>query len=228
MKIRIFFVTSLAAGIFLLIACQKNVSTVKLNSEMDTVSYCIGVNIGTNLKNTPMQEINYDALVRGMQDIYNNEEPLVNSYEANMRINTYLDKLEKLQYEDNLEEGTVFLEKNKTVKDVVTLPSGLQYRIIREGTGPKPMLTDNVTVHYHGTVIDGTVFDSSVNRGEPVSFPVNGVIEGWQEALQLMPVGSKWELFLPAELGYGMSPPPGSNIEPNAVLIFEVELLSID
>ena len=227
MKLRVIIITAFT-GSLLLISCQKNVSTVKLNSELDTVSYCIGINIGNNLKTTPMQEINYNALVKGIQDIYNNEEPKVDPYEANRKINTYFSRLEALQFQGNLEEGEDFLEKNKARPEIVTLSSGLQYRIIREGTGPKPKLTNNVTVHYHGTLIDGTVFDSSVDRGEPASFPVNGVIEGWQEVLQLMPVGSKWEVFIPAGLAYGVRPPPGSNIEPNKLLIFEIELLSIE
>ncbi len=227
MKLRVIFAAVLSGSI-ILISCQNKVSTVKLDSELDTVSYCIGINIGNNLKSSPMQEINYDALFKGIQDIYNDEELLVDPYEANNKINTYLSRLEALQFQSNLEEGEEFLEKNKTRKDVVPLPSGLQYRIIREGTGSKPKLTDNVTVHYHGTLVDGTVFDSSVERGEPATFPVNQVIQGWQEALQLMPVGSKWEVFIPSELAYGMRPPPNTEIKPNMVLIFEIELLSIE
>jgi len=166
--------------------------------------------------------------MKGIQDIYNNEDPLVNPDEVIYRINTYLSELEIFQSQVDLEEGRKFLENNKNRADVVVLPSGLQYKVIREGTGSKPTLTDKVTVHYRGTLVDGTVFDSSVKRGEPVTFPVNGVIQGWQEALQLMPVGSKWEIFIPTELAYGKRPPQGSSIKPNMALIFEVELLSIE
>ncbi|KPK82778.1 MAG: peptidylprolyl isomerase [Bacteroides sp. SM23_62_1] len=178
--------------------------------------------------NTPMEEINYEALTKGIQDIFTNQELIINPYEANMLFTDYLYKLQNVQYMANLEEGEEYLEKNKARKDVVSLPSGLQYRIIREGTGPRPALTDNVSVHYHGMLIDGTVFDSSVERGEPVTFPVNGVIDGWKEALQLMPVGSKWEVFIPNDLAYGARPPQGTSIEPYMVLIFEIELLSIE
>jgi FKBP-type peptidyl-prolyl cis-trans isomerase FklB len=127
----------------------------------------------------------------------------------------------------NLEEGQKFLAENKTKEGVTTLESGLQYQVITTGTGEKPTLTDRVKCHYHGTLIDGTVFDSSVDRGEPSVFPVNGVIKGWTEALQLMPVGSKWKLFIPADLAYGANG-AGDKILPNSALIFEVELLSIE
>jgi FKBP-type peptidyl-prolyl cis-trans isomerase FklB len=129
--------------------------------------------------------------------------------------------------EGNNAVGQKFLDENKKKPGVVTLPSGLQYIVIKEGTGAKPVLTDKVTTHYHGTLIDGTVFDSSVERGEPASFPVNGVIKGWTEALQMMPVGSKWKLFVPPALGYGERG-AGGVIGPNATLIFEVELISIN
>jgi FKBP-type peptidyl-prolyl cis-trans isomerase len=126
----------------------------------------------------------------------------------------------------NKKEGAEFLEANKTKEGVVTLPSGLQYKILTEGTGPKPAASDTVVCNYRGTLISGTEFDSSYKRGQPASFPVNGVIKGWTEALQLMPVGSKWQLFVPAELGYG-DRGAGGEIGPGATLIFEVELLSI-
>lgn len=128
--------------------------------------------------------------------------------------------------EANLKEGNEFLEKNKSRAEVVALASGLQYEILKQGTGEKPKATQTVTCHYHGTLLNGTVFDSSVKRGEPASFPLNRVISGWTEALQLMPVGSKWKLFLPPNLAYG-NQQVGSHIGPNSTLIFEVELLGI-
>jgi FKBP-type peptidyl-prolyl cis-trans isomerase len=124
-------------------------------------------------------------------------------------------------------EGEDFLKTNAKEEGVITLPSGLQYIVLKEGYGPKPSLTENVTVHYHGTLIDGTVFDSSVDRGEPLTFTVNQVVKGWQEALQLMPMGAKWKIFVPSELGYGARA-RGDKIKPNSVLIFEIELLSIN
>ena len=126
-----------------------------------------------------------------------------------------------------MDAGKKFLEENKTKEGIVTLASGMQYQVITEGTGDSPTLESKVTTHYHGTLIDGTVFDSSVDRGQPASFPVNGVIPGWTEALQLMKVGSKWKLFIPSELAYGPNSPGGA-IGPNATLIFDIELISID
>lgn len=130
-------------------------------------------------------------------------------------------------YEAYKKEGQEFLKNNAAKEGVITLPSGLQYSILKEGYGPKPTLTENVTAHYHGTLIDGTVFDSSVERGEPLTFDVNQVVKGWQEALQLMPMGAKWKIFVPAELAYGTRG-AGAKIKPNSVLIFEIELLSIN
>ncbi len=225
MKIRI-FITATLLGVFLFVSCQTKLSNVNIQSELDSVSYCIGLSIGTNLQSSPMKEINYLAVAKGMEDAFGGKQT-IDPYEANRIISAYMQRLENQNSVDNRAAGEKFLEENKAKSGVVTLESGLQYRIIREGTGPKPKLTDNVTVHYHGTLIDGTVFDSSVDRGEPASFPLNGVIQGWQEALQLMPVGSKWEIFLPADLAYGSRPMPGSKIQANSVLIFEVELISI-
>lgn len=137
------------------------------------------------------------------------------------------DQEEKAKAGVNLEKGKKFLEDNGKRKGVITLPSGLQYEILKEGNGPKPTATDKVTTHYHGTTIDGKVFDSSVERGQPAQFGVNQVIPGWTEALQLMPVGSKWKLFIPSNLAYGESGAGGA-IGPNETLVFEVELISID
>jgi FKBP-type peptidyl-prolyl cis-trans isomerase FklB len=226
MKIRI-FITFTLLGVFFFVSCQTRLSDVSLKSEIDSVSYCIGLSIGSNLKTSPMKEINYQAVAKGMEDGFG-ETGTMDPYEANRIISVYMQRLEELQTAENSKVSQEYLEANKSKSGVVTLPSGLQYKIIREGTGPKPQLTDNVTVHYHGTLIDGTVFDSSVERNEPASFPVNGVIMGWQEALQLMPVGSKWELYVPSELAYGNRAMPGSKIQANMALIFEVELISIN
>ena len=226
MKIRI-LITSTLLAVFFLVSCQTKLTKVNLQSEVDSVSYCIGLSIGSNLQSSPMKEINYLAVAKGMEDGFGGKNT-IDPYEANRIISTYMQRLETESSVTNKEEGEKFLEANKAKSGVVTTESGLQYKVIREGTGPKPKLTDNVTVHYHGTLTDGTVFDSSVDRGEPASFPVNGVIQGWQEALQLMPVGSKWELCIPSELAYGSRPMPGSKIQANMVLIFEVELISIN
>lgn len=142
-----------------------------------------------------------------------------------MNLQDLLNKKNNERNQKMIEEGQAFLAENKKREGVVELESGLQYEIMTEGTGPKPTAADNVTCHYHGTLIDGTVFDSSVQRGQPASFPLNMVISGWTEALQLMPTGSKWKLFLPPHLAYG-DRQAGAHIKPNSTLIFEVELLS--
>jgi FKBP-type peptidyl-prolyl cis-trans isomerase len=154
------------------------------------------------------------------------EETIMEAEQANEIVGNFFDKKQNETSQKNLEDGNAFLETNKAREGVVTTASGLQYEIVTEGTGPKPANSDVVKVHYHGTTIDGKVFDSSVDRGEPVEFPVGQVIPGWVEALQLMPVGSKWKLYIPSELGYGVNG-AGSDIAPNSVLIFDVELLEI-
>lgn len=144
-----------------------------------------------------------------------------------MSISNYLQQMKTEKAAKNKAEGEKFLADNKAKAGIVTLPSGLQYQVIKEGTGAKPTINDKVKTHYHGMLIDGTVFDSSVDRGEPISFPVSGVIKGWTEALQLMPVGSKWRLFIPADLAYG-DRQAGAKIGPGSTLIFDVELLDIE
>ena len=209
---------------------QNNTSgnqTVSLETEIDSVSYSLGLNIAQNVKTQGLEELNYDALIKAFKDVYEGNEPLLEEADASTCLNTYFQGVALKKSEAGKAEGVKFLAENGTREGVITTESGLQYEIITEGTGSKPGPEDNVTTHYHGTLIDGTVFDSSVERGEPVSFPVNGVIQGWTEALQLMPVGSKWKLYIPSELAYGERG-AGSVIAPNQALIFEVELLSID
>lgn len=193
---------------------------------MDKISYALGLSIANNFLSTGIKDVDFDAFMKGMQDVMNNA-PLTMSYEeAQQVMNDYFTKLQGERLELNLKAGEEFLAMNKNRPGVVTLPSGLQYEIIKEGNGPKPKATDQVKCHYHGTLIDGTVFDSSVERGEPATFGVNQVIPGWVEALQLMPVGSKWKLFIPSNLAYGERG-AGQTIEPNSTLIFEVEILDI-
>ena len=198
-----------------------------METQMDSLSYGLGVLLGTNLKGQGFEDLDFNMVKAGMQAVMAGEEPKISAQDANGLIQEYMTKKADAAMSKNLEEGAAFLTENKAKEGVVTLPSGLQYEVITEGTGPKPAATDKVSVHYHGTLLDGTVFDSSIERGTPASFPVNGVIQGWQEALQLMPVGSKWKLFIPADLAYGERGAGGA-IGPNATLIFDVELLSID
>ena len=209
-----------------------------LKTQKDKVSYAIGMNIGAGvaakLKQQPV-DVDQAVLLRGMKDALAGGKTLL-TQEEERTVLTQLSLEERKKQEDhmkvaadaNKKEGEEFLTANKTKDGVVTLPSGLQYKILTAGTGPKPTAADTVNCNYRGTLINGTEFDSSYKRGQPASFPVSGVIKGWTEALQLMPVGSKWQLFVPSDLGYGdRGADPRSGIGPGATLIFEVELLSI-
>ncbi len=197
-----------------------------LKTKLDSVSYAIGQDIGNSLKAQGLDNLNPTLLLKAIQDATKNQQPLLTKEQSDMSISNYLQQLKAEKAAKNKTAGEQFLAANKTKPGVVTLPSGLQYQVIKEGTGPKPTAADKVKTHYHGTLIDGTVFDSSVDRGQPISFAVSGVIAGWTEALQLMPVGSKWKLFIPSELGYG-DRQAGPKIGPGSTLIFEVELLEI-
>jgi FKBP-type peptidyl-prolyl cis-trans isomerase FklB len=219
-------------GTLLIIAysCNNPASignNVNLANEIDSVSYSLGLNVAKSIKMQGLEEINSEALIKAFNDVLSDKEQLLSDMEAGQCLNTYFQKAQLAKSSASKEAGEAFLAQNKTREGVITTESGLQYEVLEEGTGEKPGLEDEVTTHYHGTLIDGTVFDSSVNRGEPVSFQVNGVIPGWTEALQLMPVGSKWKLYIPSELAYGEQG-AGNAIGPNETLIFEVELISID
>ncbi|HZH71079.1 MAG TPA: FKBP-type peptidyl-prolyl cis-trans isomerase [Mariniphaga sp.] len=214
-------------------SCQPSGSggNVELNTLSDSAGYAIGILVGENNKQQIQtapggEEINLEAMVAAFRQATLGEEGIMTSEEADQIIRNYFEAEGAKQGQLNLEEGNAFLEQNKSRSEVKTTPSGLQYEILEEGDGPVPAAEDQVRVHYHGTLIDGTVFDSSVDRGEPAVFGVNQVIPGWTEALQLMPVGSKWKVYIPAELAYGERGAGGA-IEPNSTLIFEVELLEI-
>lgn len=237
MKIRIVSTVLLAVIISLPLSAQKNKKDkdkdkqsqqLKLETRMDTISYCLGVLYGGNLVKYGFSDIQSKVMATGVDQMLSKQKPMIDEAKANEIVSKYAIEQQKLKGEQNLKDGKAFLEKNKAESGVIVLPSGLQYKALKDSTGPKPQLTDKVTVHYHGTLIDGRVFDSSVERGEPIQLNVNGVIEGWKEALQLMSVGSKWRLFIPSELAYGENPMGGGIIEPNMVLIFDVELISIE
>ncbi len=198
-----------------------------MDSEIDKVSYSLGVNIAKSIQQQGMKDLNTNAFSQAITDVFGEADLKISAPEAEQTLQAYFSKLAQEQEAEAKKAGTEFLEANKAKEGIVTLPSGLQYQIIKEGTGPKPSLTDKVTTHYHGTLISGEVFDSSVDRGQPASFPVSGVIAGWTEALQLMPVGSKWKLFVPSDLAYGANG-AGPKIGPHTTLIFDVELISID
>ena len=202
-------------------------SAQKITNEIDSVSYSLGVNIGENIKSQfPDIDLkNFELAIKdGLDD---KKEPKITAADAQKVIQDFFKKQQAKASESIIEEGEKFLEDNKKRNNVITLESGLQYEILKSGEGPKPSLEDQVTTHYHGTLIDGTVFDSSVERGQPATFPVGGVIKGWTEALQLMSVGSKWKLFVPYNLAYGERG-AGPQIGPYTTLIFEVELIKIN
>jgi FKBP-type peptidyl-prolyl cis-trans isomerase FklB len=220
-----------ALSIFLLAGQVYAEEQTSLKSQRDKVSYIIGVDIGGNLKSRSI-DIDPDLLLKGLKDGLAGNKPLLSETEIHEVMNTFKEEMAKKQEESmkkaaekNKKDGDAFLAENKKKEGVVTLPSGLQYKIITEGTGNTPKATDTVTVNYRGSLVDGTEFDSSYKRGQPATFRVNGVIKGWTEALQLMKEGAKWQLFIPSDLAYG-DKGAGNVIGPNATLIFDVELIS--
>ena len=204
-----------------------------LKTQQDKSSYALGMNLGRNLRKQSVV-VEPDVVVRGLKDALAGGKTLLTDDEAQAAVVALQNDVrarqqEKMQQlgEKNKKDGDAFLAANAGKEGVVTLPSGLQYKILTPGTGPKPAAADSVVCNYRGTLIDGTEFDSSYKHGQPLTFQVGKVIKGWTEALQLMPVGSKWQLFIPPQLGYGERG-AGADIGPNATLIFEVELLSIE
>ncbi len=196
-------------------------------TEKEQVSYSLGINIASNIKQQGFDDISIEVFTAAVQDVFNDSALKIDLATGGQLLNEYLQKKQERKFSKNVEEGKAFLKVNGMKEGVVTLPSGLQYKILKEGNGPKPKESDQVTTHYHGTLINGTVFDSSVQRGQPATFPVNGVIQGWVEALQIMPTGSKWQLYVPSDLAYG-SNGASDDIGPHTALIFDVELISID
>jgi len=209
----------------------KTTEKMEIKTELDSVSYSLGINIAKSFE-TEFSEINLEQFIQGINDKHSKEELKISEAETQQIVQSYFMKKQvgqqekaKTEMTPKIKEGEEFLEKNGKKEGITTTASGLQYEIITQGTGSKPGLTDEVETHYHGTLLDGTVFDSSVDRGQSISFPVNGVIKGWTEALQLMSVGSKWKLYIPYNLAYGER---GTGpIGPYSTLIFEVELISI-
>lgn len=202
-----------------------------LNNQKDKDSYSLGYTFGSNIGKQEF-DLNVDVLLQAMRDALEHNQPAMSADEIRETMSRLQEKMrlarvnrEKEAAAKNLEEGKVFLEKNKNKEGFKTLPDGLQYKVLTEGAGPSPNAKDNVTVNYRGTLLDGTLFDSSYTRGKPTNLRVDGVIKGWTEALQLMKTGSKWEVVVPSELAYGAK--RSGRIPPNSTLIFEIELLSI-
>ncbi|MCF8404643.1 MAG: FKBP-type peptidyl-prolyl cis-trans isomerase [Bacteroidales bacterium] len=219
----------LIIAVIILSSCGQQTGTKKdvaMNTELDSVSYAIGIDIATNLQKSGFDNINVDALAKGFSDIFDEVEGAMDPKDANTYVMTYFNKERERKASENLRQANEFLEENKTKEGVITTESGLQYKIITEGSGPIPGETDQVKVYYKGTLIDGREFDATT-PDTPAQFRVNGVIKGWVEALQIMPVGSKWELYVHPDLAYGANPRQGGIIEANHALIFEIELLEI-
>ena len=211
------------------VAVEKpNAGAVVFKSPLDSVSYAFGYNISQDLKSRGFNGLNYNLLVKGMTDGFDISEPTsaLTKDQIQQVIIAALANAKKEKFASVLAEGQKYLEENQKKSEVVTLPSGLQYQILEAGSGEKPKATDQVTVHYKGTLIDGTQFDSSYDRKEPTSFALNGVIPGWTEGVQLMPVGSKYRFVIPYQLAYGENG-AGQGIPPYSVLVFDVELIKI-
>ena len=216
-------------GAIILSSCETGIkSNVNLQSDLDTISYVIGADIAISLKNVSVEEINYDAFFNGLTDVFEENDLKIEEEKLRPRINKYLGELRTQKSVKTLEEGKAFLEENGKKDGIITTESGLQYEIITEGTGESPTdATNIVRCQYHGTLIDGTVFDSSVERGDTSEFALNRVIPGWTEGLQLMKEGSKFKFYIPTELAYGANPRRGGIVQPNMALIFEVELFEV-
>ena len=238
---KITFVFTLAASLLMMGGCnQKSGSTltgskkISLENELDSVSYALGVNVAASMKQTGLNEVNNDAFSTAFATQMAEEEVLINEAQSKTILDRYFQKLyqqQMLEMQSGSDENTIagqkFLAKNKDEEGVIETASGLQYKVLKDASGPKPAETDRVKVHYVGSLLDGTVFESSVDNGDPVTFGLNQVIKGWTEGVQLMSVGAKYRFFIPSEMAYGASPRPGGPIGPNMVLIFDIDLLEI-
>ena len=228
------FFSILVSAIILLSSCGGKTPNykVRLKTDADSASYYIGYDIGVQIAYMDFDDFNTDAMARGALDAIKNgkleeQEMRQETHKRQMYLNMFFMQMQARASEKNLKAGEDFLEANKKKSGVVTRPSGLQYKIIKDGTGIQPTLEDMVEVVYHGTLIDGTVFDSSKESGDTVNFPVSGVVQGFSEALILMNEGAIWEVYIPSDLGYGVNVRPGGPIKPNSVLIFEIELVKV-
>lgn len=199
---------------------------MSIENQVEKFSYAIGLSLASNLLQSGIKTIELKQLFEAIEDVMEGRQPKISPQEANQVIEEYFKNKQANEGAENAKAGETFLANNKNKEGITVLESGLQYEILTTGNGKTPKATDKVKCHYHGTLVDGTVFDSSVQRGQPAEFPVNGVIKGWIEALQMMPVGSKWRLYIPPHLAYG-DQGAGGTIGPKATLIFDVELIDI-
>lgn len=229
-KINLFFVFLLSS---LIASAQTNKPAVaakpaaaQFTSLKDSASYAFGVSMAENLKSLGVNGLNYALLTKAMDDVFKGNTSLIASEQCQKTIYNFISAANKAKYAGAIAEGTKFLEENKKKPGITTIPSGLQYQVLQAGTGAKPKSTDEVTVHYKGTLLSGKQFDSSYDRKQPLDLSLGNVIAGWTEGLQLMPLGSKYKFFVPYQLGYGEKG-AGEDIPPYSVLIFEIELLKI-
>lgn len=216
------------SGLVALTACDKSgkATTGEFKNDREKLAYAVGLEVGRNMEDAKIDSLDVESMLNAMRDVLNKKDLKMTDEAARKLIQEYFQNKQKVDAQVQKQKAQEFFVANSKKPGVVTLPSGLQYQIIKEGTGPKPTVNNKVKVHYHGTLLDGKVFDSSVERGEPAEFSVGGVITGWTEALQLMPTGSKWKVFIPSNLAYGERG-AGGVIGPNESLIFEVELIEI-
>ena len=226
MKIKVAIV-ALAAIAILAPSCKNGLKSNALKNGADSISYCFGLSVAKNIKTADIQDFNMAVFEKAFNDVMDNKKTALTEQEVSAFAQQYFMALQMKNGAKNKEKGTKFLDDNKKRSGVTVTASGLQYEVVKEGTGQIPAAEDKVSVHYKGTLIDGTTFDSSYDRGQPATFPVSGVIPGWTEALQLMKVGSKYKVYIPSDLAYGAQG-AGEKIKPNSVLIFEMELLSIE
>lgn len=227
-KQSILLILTVLSSTLFFVSCQKGAGTtdeVSLTNSTDSLSYALGVSIGENIKRSGFEELNYNAIAKAIESVYSGNATMTVE-DAGTYINEVMMAKESAKAEEAKAAGQKFLTENAQKEGVITTASGLQYEVIEEGTGTTPAATDQVTVHYHGTLTDGTVFDSSVERNEPATFPLNGVIAGWTEGLQLMKEGGKTRFYIPSDLAYG-DRAMGDIIKPGSTLIFDVELIKV-
>jgi len=223
----IYLMRILLLTVVLSLAGQLTLQAQEEKTNMDSLSYSLGVLVAQNLKSQGFEGLEASSMAAAIQDVLTDQDLKIDVQQANANVQSYMQAKQAAQFAENKEAGEAFLAENAQRSNVVTTESGLQYEVLNPGSGAKPSATNNVTVHYHGTLIDGTVFDSSVNRGTPASFGLNQVIKGWTEGLQLMSTGAKYRFYIPYSLGYGEQA-AGQAIKPFSTLIFEVELIKIN
>lgn len=225
MNIKRIRITAICFALFLSLSSISLAQTI--SDKIDSVSYSVGILFAKNIKQQGINDLNAEVVARAINDYMNGETRVIPEKECEEMYMNYMKGIAKAKTDGAKSSGLLYLAENMKKPGVTVTESGLQYEVITRGNGPKPTASDKVKTHYHGMLIDGTVFDSSVDRGEPISFQVGGVIKGWQEALQLMSVGDKWRLVIPSELAYGARG-AGAKIPPHSTLVFEVELLDIE